>query len=118
LEVELYSTENEEISSVAERGNRTMKERMHKYFTTNNTNKYIDVLDSFVEKDNNTRHSSIKMSHVEASKKENEVTVFRNLYPDYESCHNIGKREFLTNLTLQTGLMKFLNFKSSTNKSN
>ena len=54
LGVELYSTENEEKSSVAERWNRTMKEKMFKYFTANNTNKYIDVLDDFVDKYNNT----------------------------------------------------------------
>ena len=81
LGVELYSTENEEKSSVVERWNRTMKEKMFKYFTANNTNKYIDVLDYFVERYNNTRHSSIKMTPVEASKKENEVRVYRNLYP-------------------------------------
>jgi len=59
-----------------------MKEKMFKYFTANNTNKYIDVLDDFVKRYNNTRHSSIKMTPVEASKKENEVRVYRNLYPD------------------------------------
>jgi len=37
-----------------------MKEKMYKYFTANNTNKYIDVLDNIVERYNNTRHSSIK----------------------------------------------------------
>ena len=83
LGVELYSTENEEKSSVAERWNRTMKEKMFKYFTANNTNKYIDVLDDFVERYNNTRHSSIKMTPVEASRKEKEVRVYRNLYPDF-----------------------------------
>ena len=46
-----------------------MKEKMFKYFTANNTNKYIDVLDDFVERYNNTRYSSIKMTPVEASKK-------------------------------------------------
>jgi len=82
LGVELCSTENEVKSSVAERWNRTMKEKMFKYLTANNTNKYIDVLDDFVERYNNTRHSSIKMTPVEASKKEIEVRVYRNLYPD------------------------------------
>ena len=53
---------------------------MFKYFTANNTKKYIDVLDDFVER-YKTRHSSIKMTPVEASKKENEVRVYRNLYP-------------------------------------
>jgi len=37
LGVELYSTENEEKSSVVEGWNRTMKEKMLKYFTANNT---------------------------------------------------------------------------------
>jgi len=58
--------------------------KMFKYFTANNTNKYIDVLDDFVERYNNTRHSSIKMTPVEASKKENEERVYRNLYQEFE----------------------------------
>ena len=84
LDVQLYSTENEEKSSVVECWNRTMKEKMFKYFTASNTNKYIDVLDDFVERYNNTRHSSIKMTPVEASKKEDEVRVYRNLYQEFE----------------------------------
>ena len=46
--VELYSTENEEKSSVVERWNRTMKEKMFKYFSANSTRKYTDILDEFV----------------------------------------------------------------------
>ena len=42
--VELYSAENEEKSSVVERWNRTIKRNMWKYFTANNTSTYIDVL--------------------------------------------------------------------------
>jgi len=83
LGAELYSTENEEKSSVVERWNRTMKEKMFKHFTANNTNKYIDVLDDFVERYNNTKYCSIKMTPVEASKKENEVRVYRNLYQEF-----------------------------------
>ena len=80
--IELYSTENEEKFSVVERWIRTMKEKMWKYFTDNNTNTYIDTLQDLVKDYNNTRHSSIKMTPVEASKKENELTVWRNLYPN------------------------------------
>ena len=80
--VKLYSTENEEKSSVVERWIRTMKEKMWKYFTDNNTNTYIDILPELVSDYNNTKHSSIKMTLVEASKKKNELTVWRNLYPD------------------------------------
>ena len=80
--IELYSTENEEKSSVVERWIRTMKEKMWKYFTDNNTNVYIDILPDLVKNYNNTKHSSIKMTPVEASKDKNELTVWRNLYPD------------------------------------
>ena len=59
--VMLYSTENEEKSSGVERWDRTMKIIMWKYFTSNNTQKYIDVLPNMVEKYNNTYHRSIKL---------------------------------------------------------
>ena len=78
--VELYSTENEEKSSVVERWNRTMKEKMFKYFSANSTRKYIDVLDEMVKNYNSTIHSSIKMTPIEASKKNKENTVWQNLY--------------------------------------
>ena len=81
--VELYSTENEEKSSVVERWIRTMKEKMWQYFSANSTNVYIDVLPDLVKEYNNTGHSSIKMTPVNAGKTENELTVWRNLYLDH-----------------------------------
>ena len=66
--IELYSTENEEKSSVVERWIRTMKEKMWKYFLANSTNVYMNVLPDLVREYNNTRHSSIKMTPVKASK--------------------------------------------------
>ena len=80
--VDLYSTKNEEKSCVVERLNRTLKEAMWKYFSANNTYKYIDILENFVNKYNNNFHESIKMTPVEASKKKNETIVWRNLYGD------------------------------------
>ena len=73
--IELYSTENEEKSSVVERWIRTMKEKMWKYFSAKTTNNFINVLPDLVREYNNTRHSSIKMTPTKASKKENELRV-------------------------------------------
>ena len=81
--IELYSTENKEKSSVVERWIRTMKEKMWKYFSANSTNNFIDVLPDLIKEYNNTRHSSLKMTPVKASKKENELRVWRNLYPNH-----------------------------------
>ena len=77
-QVELYSTENEEISCVIERFNRTIKEKMFKYFPANNTRKFVDVLVLLVDQYNNSIHSSVKMTLNEESRKENENKVWRN----------------------------------------
>jgi len=82
--ITIYSTENEEKSSVIERWNRTIKERMYKYFSANATKRYIDILEGLVNRYSNAKHSSIKMTPIEVSKKSNELQldVFRNLYGD------------------------------------
>ena len=90
--IELYSTENEEKSSVVERWIRTMKEKMWKYFTDNNTYVYIDILPGLVKDYNNTKHSSIKMTPVEESEKKNEFTVWKNLYPNRLDILNINPK--------------------------
>ena len=41
-------------------------------FSANNSTVYWDKLDKLVDDYNNTKHSSIKMTPTEASKKENE----------------------------------------------
>ena len=79
----LYFTENEEKSSVVERWIRTIKEKMWKYFSVNSMNVYINVLPVLVREYNHTRHSSIKMTPTKVGKKENELMVWRNLYPDH-----------------------------------
>ena len=78
--ISLYSTENEEKSSVVERWNRTIKNNLWKYFTACNSTSYIDVLPVIVDKYNKTKHRSIKMTPEEASRKENEDRVYLNLY--------------------------------------
>ena len=80
--IELYHTENDEKSSVVERWNKTMKNRMWKMFTVNNNTVYWDKIDKLVNDYNNSRHSSIKMTPVEASKKKNKSKVWSNLYGD------------------------------------
>ena len=56
---------------------------MFKYFSANNTRKFVDVLDLLVDQYNNTIHSSIKITPKEASCKKNENKVWTNLYPEF-----------------------------------
>ena len=62
-----------------------MKNKMWKMFTADNNTVYYDKLDNLVKSYNSTKHSSIKMTPTEASKKKNEGIVYFNLYGDMES---------------------------------
>ena len=59
-----------------------MKEKMFTNFSATNTRRYVDILDLLVNQYNNSIHSSIIMTPNEASRKENENKVWRNLYPE------------------------------------
>ena len=118
---ELYSTENEEKSCVIERFNRTTKDRIFEYFTANSTRKYIELLDKLVDQYNNTNHSSIKMSPVEASLWKNENKVWRILYPEFggktltpkfsigDNVRITKNKNCLIKITLKDGRKMFLN---------
>ena len=78
--ITLYSTENEEKSSLCERWNRTIETKMWKQFTVQGNTQYLDILPKILEQYNNTKHSYIKMTPVEGRKKKNENTLYFNLY--------------------------------------
>jgi hypothetical protein len=55
-------TRNPDIkAAIVERFNRTLKERMWRYFTHKNTRRYIDVLQDIVRAYNYTRHTSTRL---------------------------------------------------------
>ena len=84
--ITLYSTENEEKSSVCERWNRTIKGTMWKQFTVQGNTQYLDMLPKLVKKYNETKHSSIKMTPTEASKrrmKELFTLIFMEIWIHY-----------------------------------
>ena len=82
--IQMYSTENEEKSSVCERWNRTIKTKMWKQFTVQGNTQYLGVLPKILKHYNNTKHNSTKMTPIEASKKKNEGIVYFKLYGDME----------------------------------
>lgn len=74
-----YSTFGEHKSAVVERFNRTLKEIMWKRFTAENTRRWIDMLDKLLREYNTRRHSTIGMTPMKASLKENEMKVLQNI---------------------------------------
>ena len=91
--ITLYSTQNVEKSSVIERFNRTLKSKMFKQFTIQNSTVFTDILPQIVEEYNNTYHSTIKMTPKEASLKKSESIAHLNSYHD-ESFPKFKKPSF------------------------
>ena len=102
----LYSTENEEKSSIVERWNRTMKEKMWKYFTANNTHVYINVLQKLADRYNNTYHRSIKTTPQKASQGKNHMRTFKALYSNKEAVVGEKKPKFKVGDIVQIGKKK------------
>ena len=91
--IKYFSSRSEKKASIVERFNRTLKTRMWKYFTANETEKWYDILDDLVNDYNNSYHSSIGMTPTEARNPENSDTVWYNLYGDF-LLHDFGKPKF------------------------
>ena len=73
-----FSTMNTGKAQIVERFNRTLKGRMYKYFSAENTRRWVDVLDKLVKNYNTSYHTSIKMTPTEALDREGDVR--NNLY--------------------------------------
>ena len=80
LGIQFFASENTTKAQIVERLNRTLKDRMYKYFTANKTQKWLWVLPQIVKNYNTSYHRSIKMTPEEASLAKNENSVRENLY--------------------------------------
>lgn len=75
-----YNTETK--AAVVERWNRTLKTRMHKYFTAKNTLNYINVLGDLVCSYNNRKHQSLGLAPADVNKA-NEKKLWNHQYKAY-----------------------------------
>ena len=78
-DIKLYFTNSEVKASIVERFNRTLKEKMWRYFEYSDTFRYIDKLKDFIESYNNTYHRSIKTTPNKVNLK-NQDKIYFNLY--------------------------------------
>src|SRR5437867_12698331 len=54
--IDFFTTKSEVKASIVERFNRTLKEKMWRHFTKNNTYKYTDILSDLLKNYNNSFH--------------------------------------------------------------
>jgi hypothetical protein len=93
-DIHLYSLDSELKACVVERFNRTLKEKMFRYFTYKNNYKYVEVLDHLVKSYNNSYHRTIKMTPSSVTK-ENEKLLRETVF--------IVKNVPVTKIALQVG---------------
>ena len=74
-----FSTGGDVKAAVVERFNRTLKERLYRYFMAANTLTFTDVLQDLVKGYNASEHSSIQMAPKDVTLK-NEKQVWNTLY--------------------------------------
>lgn len=78
--VDFFVTQNEDIkASIAERFNRTLKEKLWRYFTKKNTLRYREPLPHLVHAYNHSYHRSIKRTPAEVNIS-NQEDVWQTLY--------------------------------------
>jgi transposase InsO family protein len=78
--IDHFSSENETIkSSLVERFNRTLRDRIHRYLTAKSTGRFLNVLQDFVKAYNDSEHRSIGMSPNEVNKS-NQSKLFDKMY--------------------------------------
>ena len=104
--VHFFTTENEDIkASIVERFNRTLKEKMWRYFTKTNKFRYIHVLDRLLRNYNHSYHRSIRMAPIDV-KLDNQEIVWNNLYGTVEPPSRKVFTEGLESLKLDKILKK------------
>ena len=91
--VKQFASENDDVKcAVVERWNRTLKERLWRYFTRHTTLRYVSVLPTLVSSYNHSYHRSIGMSPSEVNY-ENQESVWRRLYESSSSSTSGRKPE-------------------------
>lgn len=74
-----FTSNNETKSAIVERFNRTLREKMWRFFTATSQQRYIDVLENLVDSYNKTVHSTTAMAPSEINVM-NAETVWRKMY--------------------------------------
>ena len=87
-DIEMYSTNNDGKSVVAEGFSRTLRNKVYKYITSISKNMYIDKLDDIVNEYNNTYYRTIKMKPIDV--KDNKCTDFGKEVNDKDPKFNLG----------------------------
>jgi len=92
-DIMIYSSYGKSKSNVVEGFNRTLKTEMWKRFDEQQSNKWVNMIPELLKWYNNKKHSTIGMTPIQASRKENE-TILLKKQDEKESNKSEGKQLF------------------------
>jgi len=100
-----FVTVSEKKACIVERWQRTIKERMFRYFRFKNTFRYIDVIQDIVKNYNNTIHSTtgIQPSNVNTS---NELKIWKKMRSNIKKPSKKNSPKFFENQTVRLNTLK------------
>jgi len=90
--IKKYSVYSTKKACIIERFNRTLKSLMYKEFTSIGSQKWINILPKLIEKYNNTKHSTIGMTPVQADKNPSSVILKRRKITDCTIKFKLGDK--------------------------
>jgi len=79
MKIKIYILNSELKAAIVERFNRTLKEKMWRYFTHKQSYRYLDVLNDLVSSYNNSYHRTIKTTPAQVNKT-NEDSIWKTIY--------------------------------------
>jgi Chromo (CHRromatin Organisation MOdifier) domain/Integrase core domain len=96
-QIEFFTTNSDLKAAICERFNRTLKSKMWRYFTENNTRRFLEVLPSIMESYNNSKHRTIGIEPASVTV-ENQTDVWKRIYkPKQKTLKKPKKPKFFVN---------------------
>lgn len=89
MKVQLFASNSDMKAAMVERFNRTLKAKMWRYFTANNTRRFLDVLPKLLLAYNNSWHRTIGMRPVEVKRK-HETKLWLRMYGSSQTVDKDG----------------------------
>eukprot|EP00732_Lithocolla_globosa_P000663 Lithocolla_globosa_v1_NODE_244_length_4892_cov_475.455654.p1 type:complete len:312 gc:universal NODE_244_length_4892_cov_475.455654:3636-4571(+) len=103
--IEHFWSYNSTKAAIAERAIRTLKQKISRHQDLNGTYEYLSQLDKIVESYNQTVHSTIKMSPIQASKPKNRELVIANFLASIKKRER-GEQKFFVGDKVRLSLQK------------
>src|SRR6266481_5750261 len=104
-DIQFFTTQSDLKAAICERFNRTLKSRMWRYFTQNNTLRFLEVLDKLMEGYNKSVHRTIGIAPIDVNL-ENQAKIWKRIYTNTKPTKKKSKPKFFVNEAVRITISK------------